>query len=1578
MLAQPRSFPSAARARAGHRGRPRASRGRIVQPHRNVLSHPVGSLRTWPPDRRSSWWPTASRPGRRSGPPSPPPSRVTRWRRSPSPSRPPTRAWPCAGPSAGPAGFVNVHFTALGPGRRAARRARSRRGRQATARRPAARRGGLRDPRRRSRAARRLRRPSVHRTALAATFRDLRDAPAAARSCARSTKVGAPLSVVALYDGLPRPDRRLLRRSRPRPRGRRPRSPATPDGSPTSAMSWCTSPRSSPPPRKRSSPRSPRPAASPCCSGSPATSRSTMRSRTASPPASLRPCVPASSRRRPSTDLFGFVLAEAPVGTERPLGPRPRGRGARGRPPRRRARRARPPAPSHRGRRTRRPAVRSLVPEVFDAAGHPVERRDPATARRHHRRACAARPARARRPRLRPRRRRRVARVGTDRRSGRRPPSTPPVPTSCRARPGSSAARTQWRERLDRHAANIEIGSPTPLRRRTRMAASTRSSVTSRRCAGCARSSPSSSWTCNRPTPDVVRVRRVGRRRSSTATSAARAAVRRGPTQSSRRHARCGPSSTSLGALDAFGAPVDLARFRRAVVSALDTPCRARRPLRHRRVRRDAPARPTPATSTSCTSLGAVEGAFPPRGREDPLLPDRDRHGVPGLVQHRERRDEERHEYLAALASAPERIICFARADSRAQRRLLPSRWLLETARALHGSELSAEGLRAAVEPQRWLEVVESFEHGVGGDAEPGSPVEYDLRSLLSWLDKGRSVGRHPLASGELGAGFDAVFARASRGVHPLRRLRRGPGRGRRRRPHRLPDVARDVGDVPVPVPARQRPAHPRGAASRGDGDDQRARRGLARARDPRGVPPPRAAGAPGPTSPGTTTTARRMRAIVGSTLRRRRAPRHHRPRRRLAARPPPHRRDGRALPRRRHQRPRHLRGGPRRLRPRARVRHRGQAAGRGPARRRAHRSGSAAASTGSTCRPTVNASSSTTTRPAVRATYEAIDGRIEADPVAGGRKLQLPVYALAAEQHHTSPRRAAYYWFTRPDDRFATRRLSRPTTAATASPRRSRRSRTASGAAASPRCPANRTWIPVADGDTFDNCRDCDVRPPVPGRTRVGVAAQGRRRRDRAVPATLDRGGDEADATTRRSTRDRRTGRRGRARAHSLVARRRACSSRPARAPARRARSSTGSSSSCPPGSSSCATSPRSRSPKRQRAELRDRIRSGLEAVADGRGDPTPTAVEGRQRCAAALDQVDEAALTTLHGFAFRILSEHPPRGGPAAGLRAARRHHRQDRVRAALGRVRRRAVRRPRARATCCSPGSLLGQRVDAAPRGRRASCTTATTASDLRRLRRSRCPELDASPVVAALDEALAHRLTRAATTTTCLRSTSTMWPPLAHMFATTHTTGSTSSNGSTSDSPSGSTFSHGKPTNWGGEIEDGQGRVPGRTVGSNRDSRRAATGRARRADRARRQRFVCDVRSGAPAHRPARVPRPARARPRRPPHRPGGSRPQSRDRYPTPAARRVPGHRPAADPDRGVCSPARGRPRCRREALDRRRHRARRARRRRRPEAVDLPLPPRRPPRCTTTPSTSSASNRSRSSRTSGRSPRSSRS
>ncbi|HEX6312391.1 MAG TPA: UvrD-helicase domain-containing protein [Acidimicrobiia bacterium] len=62
--------------------------------------------------------------------------------------------------------------------------------------------------------------------------------------------------------------------------------------------------------------------------------------------------------------------------------------------------------------------------------------------------------------------------------------------------------------------------------------------------------------------------------------------------------------------------------------------------------------------------------------------------------------------------------------------------------------------------------------------------------------------------------------------------------------------------------------------------------------------------------------------------------------------------------------------------------------------------------------------------------------------------------------------------------------------------------------------------------------------------------------------------------------------------------------------------------------------------------SELRDRIRLALEQAATGTSEPV-LAPDGRARCEAALHELDDAALSTLHGFAHQVLVEHPLAAG-------------------------------------------------------------------------------------------------------------------------------------------------------------------------------------------------------------------------------------------------------------------------------------------------------------------------------------------
>lgn len=156
--------------------------------------------------------------------------------------------------------------------------------------------------------------------------------------------------------------------------------------------------------------------------------------------------------------------------------------------------------------------------------------------------------------------------------------------------------------------------------------------------------------------------------------------------------------------------------------------------------------------------LGMVEGRLPVRGHEDPLLPDREREAAnidPRLRPHEQRRD-----YLAALASAPERILLYPQANLRGQRELLPSRWLTEAATLLAGRSIDTSEF-AKLTDSAWFTKIPSFRAGVLESAVPATAQERRMRRLhLPARDpRHRQVlAEHP----RLAAGLDAIRARLS------------------------------------------------------------------------------------------------------------------------------------------------------------------------------------------------------------------------------------------------------------------------------------------------------------------------------------------------------------------------------------------------------------------------------------------------------------------------------------------------------------------------------------------------------------------------------------------------------------------------------------------------------------------------------------------------------------------------------------------------------------------------------------------------------------------------------------------------
>ncbi|MGQ0744883.1 MAG: PD-(D/E)XK nuclease family protein [Acidimicrobiales bacterium] len=158
--------------------------------------------------------------------------------------------------------------------------------------------------------------------------------------------------------------------------------------------------------------------------------------------------------------------------------------------------------------------------------------------------------------------------------------------------------------------------------------------------------------------------------------------------------------------------------------------------------------------------IGLAEGTFPARRSEDSLLPDRDRALTNGQLELTTSGLHQDHlHFLAAVACGPT-VLIFPRGDLRRPGPRLASRWLLDQAQLLAGSDerLYTSDLRPGLGP--WFEFVESFNSGVGNQPLPASEQEYRLGSLLR---HGGETSSSPLAGRDPVLAAGAAMAQARR-----------------------------------------------------------------------------------------------------------------------------------------------------------------------------------------------------------------------------------------------------------------------------------------------------------------------------------------------------------------------------------------------------------------------------------------------------------------------------------------------------------------------------------------------------------------------------------------------------------------------------------------------------------------------------------------------------------------------------------------------------------------------------------------------------------------------------------------------
>ncbi|MGY1709117.1 PD-(D/E)XK nuclease family protein [Geodermatophilus sp. SYSU D00758] len=212
---------------------------------------------------------------------------------------------------------------------------------------------------------------------------------------------------------------------------------------------------------------------------------------------------------------------------------------------------------------------------------------------------------------------------------------------------------------------------------------------------------------------------------------------------------------STLDPLDGFGAPASLAALHETLASQLESAL-----PRVGRFGDGVLVAPVSAAigldADVVFVLGLAEAVYAGRLREDPLLPERAREVTGGqLLSYRERIDAAHRHLLAAFAAAPQVIASFPRGDLRTKSRHLPSRWLLPTLRALSGRpELSATEWDAP--PTGWLTTSPSFAGELIRTPHPASEQEWRTQAAHAGVELADPVvtAAHELRRGRDGAAF--------------------------------------------------------------------------------------------------------------------------------------------------------------------------------------------------------------------------------------------------------------------------------------------------------------------------------------------------------------------------------------------------------------------------------------------------------------------------------------------------------------------------------------------------------------------------------------------------------------------------------------------------------------------------------------------------------------------------------------------------------------------------------------------------------------------------------------------------------
>jgi ATP-dependent helicase/nuclease subunit B len=153
--------------------------------------------------------------------------------------------------------------------------------------------------------------------------------------------------------------------------------------------------------------------------------------------------------------------------------------------------------------------------------------------------------------------------------------------------------------------------------------------------------------------------------------------------------------------------------------------------------------------------VGLSEDLFPGRLRDDSLLPERARELTGGqLPSTRARADLTQRSLLAALTCAPLVVASFPRGDLRRHTERLPSRWLLPTLRQLSGNPVlaatewkQADSHWAEPDPAGWLWTSPSFAGSLRTTGAPSTGQEWRVRDTWARAGAAHDVDDEVLAA---------------------------------------------------------------------------------------------------------------------------------------------------------------------------------------------------------------------------------------------------------------------------------------------------------------------------------------------------------------------------------------------------------------------------------------------------------------------------------------------------------------------------------------------------------------------------------------------------------------------------------------------------------------------------------------------------------------------------------------------------------------------------------------------------------------------------------------------------------------